>query len=244
MEKREDLLYGVLKIKQPAEKEGLRVNLDTILLAHFARPKNSERILEIGCAHGAVSLILAKRGYAVTGVDIQPHLIELAKENAAFNALDEMTAFQVMDIRGHKKNWQPQVFDRIVVNPPYDEPNRSNASPSDARATALHGAQCTLSDIVLAARYLLKNKGKLDIVLRAGRLAELFTLLEANNIAPKIMQSVHPKPGANATVVLVEAMRAASSGVIVNPPLFVKDGQGADTPELLEAYKISESEGE
>ena len=85
----EDLLRGVLKIKQPGEKEGPRVNLDTILLAHYARPKKREKILEIGCAHGAVSLILAKRGHSIEGVDIQPHLVEMAAENAAANGLGQ-----------------------------------------------------------------------------------------------------------------------------------------------------------
>ncbi|MFA7207982.1 MAG: methyltransferase domain-containing protein, partial [Synergistaceae bacterium] len=87
-EGREDLLRGELKIKQPLENEGPRVNIDTILLAHFTKPKKGEKILEIGCAHGAVSLILAKRGHTVEGVDIQSHLIEMAGENAAENGLE------------------------------------------------------------------------------------------------------------------------------------------------------------
>lgn len=241
MDKMEDLLYGVLKIKQPDEKSGLRVNLDTVLLAHFAKPRRGERILEIGCAHGAISLILAKRGHNVEGIDVQPHLIALANENAEFNGLSGFAKFETADVRDYKR-WPAQSFDRIVVNPPYDEPRRSNASPSDARATALHGAACILSDIATAARYLLKNRGHLDLIMRANRLGELFALLDAGNIAPKVMQSVHPKPGADATVVLVEAMRAASSGLIVKPPIFVKDAQGNDTPELLAAYRISEVE--
>ena len=66
----EDLLYGALKIKQPDEKMGPRVNLDTILLAHFTKPRRREKILELGCAHGAVSLILAKKGFCVEGADV------------------------------------------------------------------------------------------------------------------------------------------------------------------------------
>ena len=50
----EDLLRGALKIRQPECKDGLRVNLDTILLASFTKPRGNERILEIGCAHGAL----------------------------------------------------------------------------------------------------------------------------------------------------------------------------------------------
>ena len=155
----EDLLRGVLKIKQPGEKEGPRVNLDTILLAHYARPKKREKILEIGCAHGAVSLILAKRGHSIEGVDIQPHLVEMAAENAAANGLEASARFYTGDIRLHRTIWEAQSYDRIVVNPPYFGPESGDRSPSKAIATAMNGSECTLDDLVRACRYLLKNRG-------------------------------------------------------------------------------------
>lgn len=241
MEKYEDLLYGALKIRQPDEKDGLRVNMDTILLAHFTKPGKREKILEIGCAHGAVSLILAKRGFKVEGIDIQEHLIEIAEENAIFNNLDDAVKFYAADIRDYRKLWRAQTFDRVVVNPPYDELGNANRSPSDERAKAAHGLECTLASIIEASKYLLKNKGHLDMVIRAARTGELFSLLDRGNLAPKIIQSVHPKPGKDASIVLVEAMRAAAHGIIIKTPLFVLDAAGNDTPELLEAYRISEN---
>ena len=136
-DERENLLHGVLKIKQPNDNEGPRVNVDTILLAHFVKPRHREKILEIGCAHGAISLILAKRGYNVTGLDIQPHLITMARENAMYNGLSDRLSFIAGDLKDYKKLWAAQSFDRIVVNPPYDEPENSKRSPSDAIATAM-----------------------------------------------------------------------------------------------------------
>lgn len=237
-EDREDLLRGVLKIKQPGEKEGPRVNLDTILLAHYTRPKKQEKILEIGCAHGAVSLILAKRGHSIEGVDIQPHLVEMAAENAAANGLEASARFYTGDIRLHRTIWEAQSYDRIVVNPPYFGPESGDRSPSKAIATAMNGSECTLDDLVRACRYLLKNRGYLDIVIYAGRAAELFALLDKNNIAPKRMKAVHPKPGAEASVVLVEAIRASKHGLRIEAPLFVLDDEGKETPQLQEAYMI------
>lgn len=233
----EDLLRGALKIRQPECKDGLRVNLDTILLASFTKPRGNERILEIGCAHGAVSLILAKRGFSVEGVDIQPHLIELASWNARYNGLEDRARFYVGNLREYKKLWRSQVFDRIVVNPPYYEES-SHRSHSDALAAALHGTECTLEDVIAASRYLLKNKGALDMVIRANRCGELFSLLDKYTTPPKIMRSVHPKPNANATVILVEAMRAARHGLIIEPPLFVVGSDGNETPDLLAAYRL------
>jgi len=219
------------------ENEGPRVNIDTILLAHFTKPKKGEKILEIGCAHGAVSLILAKRGHIVEGVDIQPHLIEMAAENAVENGLEDKAKFYTGDIRDHRKIWEAQSFDRVAVNPPYFEKNSGSVSPSTALATALNGLNCTLEDLVQACRYLLKNKGYLDIVIHAGRTGELIALLDKYNIAPKKLRTVHPRPGAEASVVLIEAVRASKHGLRIEAPLFVLDEEGKETPQLLEAYR-------
>ena len=238
----EDLLYGVLKIKQPDENMGPRVNLDTILLAHFTKPRRRERILELGCAHGAVSLILAKRGYCIEGADIQPHLVDMAKENALLNSLEDKTEFFVRDLRNYKKYWSAQSFDRVVMNPPYDELSESRRSPSDALAAAMHGTECTLEDVIIASKYLLKNRGKLDLVIRTNRMGELFALLDKHKMPPKVMRPVYPKPCSKSTVVLVEAMRAASHGLTIESPIFVLGADGRETEELLEAYKIEENE--
>lgn len=235
--KYEKLLQGALQIKQPDAKEGLRVNIDTILLAHFTNCKKSEKILELGCAHGAISLILAKREMSVTGVDIEPKLIELAKENACLNNLkiDFITA----DFRKHRQLWKAQSFDRIVVNPPYYEHTQtSRLSPSKARAAACQGTECTLEDVVTAARYLLKNRGKLDLIMTAERTAELFALLENSGFSVKTVRFVHPKPKSNASVVLIEAVRAAKRGVKLLAPLFVLDESSKETKEMLENYNL------
>ncbi|MEG1642313.1 MAG: methyltransferase [Synergistaceae bacterium] len=237
-ESTEKLLNGILNIKQPDSKKGPRVNIDTILLASYTKPRSKEKILEIGCAHGAISLILAKRGYNMVGIDIQPHLIELAKENATINELDELTEFFTMNIKDYKKKWESQSFDRIVVNPPYNEPWTSKQSPSRELATAMHGIECSLEEIICASKYLLNNKGYLNIVIRSNRLGELFMLLSKYNIAPKRMKAVYPKRDELASVVLIEAIKASGHGIKVEPPLFILDKNGEETEELLSAYRI------
>lgn len=235
---REELLYGELKMRQPSESEGLRVNMDTILLADFTRPRSGERILELGCAHGAISLILARRGFKIEGADIQPHLVEMARDNAAFNGLSELARFYEADLRDYRKNWQAQTYDRIVVNPPYGELSTDCASPSENRAAALHGSECSLEDVVAASKYLLDNRGRLDLIMRAVRAAELIALLERYNLAPKVLRPVYTKPGLDAAVVLIEAVRAGGKGLKIEAPLFVLDEDGKETRDYLAAYSL------
>ncbi|MDO4987492.1 MAG: methyltransferase [Synergistes sp.] len=234
----DNIMYGALKLIQPNEAGGLRVNVDTILLAHFTKPQREEKILEIGCAHGAVSLILAKRGFNVTGIDIQSHLIEMAKENARINGLT--AEFRTADIRDYKSIAMPQSCDRIVVNPPYCEEGQSRISPKSALAAAKHGSMVTLEEIIVAAHYILKNRGRLNIIMKSDRLGELFALLDRYKTPPKILRAVYPSCDVNSSVVLVEAMRAGKHGLSVLPPLFIRDENGNETKELKKAYVIEE----
>ncbi len=243
-----DILYGALKMYQPAEGDGPRVNVDTVLLSHFARASSRARILEMGCAQGAITLILAKRRLLeavgrgamppIEGIDIQEGLIDLAKKNAALNDLDGEVDFRVRDLRNFRADYEAGTFDAVIMNPPYDEPGRSRPSPSDAMASAMHGSDCSLSDVVAASRYLLKNGGRLFLVIRAKRTGELFALLSEANVRPKRMRAVHPKPDREASVVLVEAVRSSGEGMTVESPLFIYGADGAYTEGLLATYRL------
>jgi len=235
----EDILYGFLHMLQPAEGDGPRVNMDTVLLAGFTRLKEGERALELGCAHGAVSLILAKRypQAHVEGLDIQPHLVELARENAALNRLAANTAFRCGDLRGVRALYPHQSFDAVVVNPPYEDPGFGRRSDSEASRVARQGEQCTLTDVCAAAKYLLKNKGRLYMVMRALRLAETMSHLRAHGLEPRTLLAVHPTPAKNASVFLAEARRGGGPALTMLPPLYIYDRCGEYTDELMKYYR-------
>ena len=55
------------------------------------------RVLDIACGHGRHSLELARRGFAVTGVDLSPRSIDLARETAEREGID--ATFEVRDGR-------------------------------------------------------------------------------------------------------------------------------------------------
>ena len=240
-----DILYGMIKLHQPAEGQGPRVSVDTVLLAHFARVGNRSRVIEMGCAHGAVTLIMARRNPRARfeGFDIEPELIRMADENAKLNGLSERVRFFASDLREHRKNFTPESYDAVVMNPPYDEPGKSRPSAGRAMSVAMHGEECGLADAVACAKYLLRNGGKFFLVMRAKRLGELFNILSEHNVKPKRFRAVHPKPDRQASVVLVEAVRASSDGIIAEPPLFIYGRDGEYTEELLAAYKIDGENG-
>ncbi|MDO9508138.1 MAG: methyltransferase [Thermovirgaceae bacterium] len=233
---RDAILYGELLLDQPVD--GPRVSVDTVLLSSYVKVRGGEKVIELGSAHGAISLLLARRfpSAVIEGLEIQPGLVALARKNAAGNGLHERVSFREGDLRRIREIYPAQSFSAVVVNPPYDEAASSRHSPRESEAVARHGTQCTLEDVIRAAKYLLANRGKLFLVLRAKRTAELMSILSREHVEPKRIRPVYPSPGREASVILVQAARAAGKGVILESPLYIQDSCGKYTEELLKAY--------
>jgi SAM-dependent methyltransferase len=62
------------------------------------RPRNTQ-VLDIGCSAGLHALEMARRGFSVSGLDIEPSAIERAKKR---NKGMRSAEFRVMDIESHK----------------------------------------------------------------------------------------------------------------------------------------------
>jgi tRNA1(Val) A37 N6-methylase TrmN6 len=232
-----DILYGMLRLWQP--KHGPRVNADTVLLAAFAAPwgRGASHYIELGCASGAVSLILARRHafLRVEGVEIQPELVELARRNALQNGLAERTAFHLGDFR-FPRAFAASSFDALVANPPYEALRSGQRNRLELRAAARHEIHGTLRDVIDAGAWLIRPGGRFFAIFKASRAIELFAGLRAARLEPKRARFVHPKPGNPASVVLVEAVRDAAPLLEVEPPLLIYDVTGAYTPAFLQAY--------
>ena len=86
---------------------------DSILLIESLDVKKGERILEIGCGSGVVSVHCALNGCIVTAVDINHSAVECTRENAELCSVE-------MDVRDSDLFENvPEKFDTIVFNLPY-----------------------------------------------------------------------------------------------------------------------------
>lgn len=141
-----------------------------------------------------------------------------------------------MDLREHRR-LPAASFDGVVVNPPYEEEGRGRRSIVPAASIARQDICCTLRDVVDAASWLLKNRGRFFAVLRADRMGEFLALMDGRGIVPKRLRLVHPRAGKRANLFLIEGMKGGGSGLVVEPPLFVYREDGNYTPELLQAYE-------
>ena len=86
---------------------------DSILLIESLDVVPREKVLEVGCGSGVVSIHCAKNGCYVTVVDVNPRAVELTRRNAETNGTDIRVLES--DVYGNVDG----VFDTIVFNLPY-----------------------------------------------------------------------------------------------------------------------------
>lgn len=170
-------LGGRLILRQPAK--GLRAGSDAVLLGAAVPAGAGETALELGCGIGGAMLCLARRvdGVAVTGLEIQPDLADLARQNAALNGLTERVTVLAGDLVRPPPALVPGGFDQVFANPPFFEAGRSQRPPDPARAAARTDVAGDLGAWVDCLLAMARPGGRITLIQRIERLAELETLL-------------------------------------------------------------------
>ncbi|MBM3368463.1 MAG: methyltransferase domain-containing protein, partial [Betaproteobacteria bacterium] len=68
-------------------------------MLQLAAPRKGERLIDLGSGDGRIVIEAAKRfGAPGLGVDIDPRLVELARENARRAGVEALTRFEVRDL--------------------------------------------------------------------------------------------------------------------------------------------------
>jgi SAM-dependent methyltransferase len=59
-------------------------------LVHFAEVRPKQKVLDVGCGTGVVAVTARRAGAVVTGLDLTPDLLAVAKENAAIAEVNDV----------------------------------------------------------------------------------------------------------------------------------------------------------
>ncbi|MBJ6727038.1 tRNA1(Val) (adenine(37)-N6)-methyltransferase [Geomesophilobacter sediminis] len=228
--------YG-LKIVQP--RHGYRFSVDPLLLADFAGIAPGESAVDLGTGCGILPLLLARIEpfCTATGIEFQPAMSELARRNVVLNGLQERVSIVSEDIVALKAHFPVSTFDLVVSNPPYRRPGTGKISPRRGRDEARHETTAALADFLAAAKYLVKESGRICFIYHTCRLVELMAEATRQKLAPLRLRMVHGSGSADARMFLVELAKGRSGELKVEPPLLVRDEEGRYSEEKLRIYR-------
>ncbi len=258
MEKIETLHAGNFRIIQDTDE--FRFGIDAVLLADFASFKKNSHVVDLCTGNGIVPLLMAARVFGVdrepdaaarqtgtaaeytafsvrfTGVEINPHAVDMARRSVALNNLENSIEIVECDIKNVFSALPKNCADVVIANPPYMPFSHGKKCPSEDMAAARHEVLCCLEDVVLAAAGLLNSNGRFFMIHRPERLAEIMESLVRNELEPKRLRFIHPYEGTPPTMVLIEEKKCAAHGLVVEKPFIVYSGKKIYSPEMTRIY--------
>jgi len=224
-------LGGQLRLRQP--KSGHRAGHDAILLAAATPAHSGDRVVDLGAGVGAAGLAVARRvqGIELVLVEIDAALAELARGNAASNAI--AADIVVLDVASEaggfaKAGLPPDSVDVVLMNPPFNDPERHRASPDKAREIAHLATVTTLQSWIHTSRRILKSGGVLTLIWRADGLAEVLAGLgrgfgslvilpvHADTVTPAIRVLIRATKGGKAPTRMLAALMLNNESAVPN----------------------------
>ncbi len=235
----DSLFAGELVCRQ--KRAGYRFSVDSILLAHFALPLSADSLLDLGCGCGVIGLLVAhqQKDVQITGLELQPHMVDLSRNNIEINGFAERFKTVAGDVRDIRSLLPAESFSAVVCNPPYGQPGRGRLNSNREVATARHELAGNLSDFLAGAAFVLKNKGSLFLVYPARGFSYLLASLASRNLIVKKIRMVFSYPEApKAKLVLLELVKNGGLETAILSPLFIyKQKNGPYSQEMEMIYR-------
>ena len=215
----EDMLIDGLKIVQDTRL--YRFTSDSVLLSKFAQPKKGDVVADFCAGSGIVGFhfyALHKERFPslpITLFELQTELSELSKKTAAYNGFENFT-FEQGKLQEIPKKYNEK-FSYVLCNPPYEKGGFDNDEYH--KAICRKEITITLSEIARAANYALKFGGRIAMLHRADRLAEVCYTLKEQKLEVKKIQFVAGKDSSKPYLVMVEAVKGGKPNCEILPTI-------------------------
>lgn len=213
-------LGGELTIVQP--KSGYRAGADPVFLAAAVQASDGDKVLELGCGVGVALFCLMRRvpGLIATGVDKQPQLVEMARQNAEANHLNARLV--VAEIADLPDEIRAESFDHVLANPPFFDRSAGSAANEPGREAG-RGETAPLAAWIDVATRRLKPRGRLTLIQRASRLGDVIRAMD-NRLGGVTVQPLVPRHGRPAGHIIVTATKNARGDLQLLAPIVLHDG--------------------
>ncbi|MBI3070516.1 MAG: methyltransferase [Deltaproteobacteria bacterium] len=220
-------------------QRGYRFTVDSVLLANFAIERLREmaieqpNIAELGVGSGVVAIWMAigAQSASVTGIEIQPTLVRLARAGVKANGLAARVKIVSGDLRAIPSSrfsvFPAASFDLVVTNPPYHRVAAGRVSPNTERAIARHEVHATIDDTIAAARHLLAPNGRLVIVYPSAGRSRLNAALDRHGLSASATREIRARAELPPRFILVEASAGGVERAL--PPVTLFESPGVYT---------------
>ena len=235
-ERIDELYRENMRIIQSSETFSFSV--DALLLGNFVKVnKRDNKIMDLCSGNGIIPLLLSHRvNQPIDAVEIQDVLIDMAERSIQMNEKTNQITMYNLDIKALKTSIEHSSYDVITVNPPYftsNQPLKDKGHQSIAR----HELHIDLKGIVEACRYLITNKGRLYMVHRAERSAEVFTELHNHGFRVRRAQYVYNDVNSKtAMFIVLEAIFNSNAYADILLPFYIYNADKTYSDEMLEVY--------
>jgi len=226
---RDHFFNGNIVLNQPTS--GYRFSIDAVILSHLVCPAPGETVLDLGTGCGVIPIMLAFRhpDIHVFGVEIQPSLSRLARQNVADNRMTDRVRIVDKDM-GHLSLADIDgPVDLVVTNPPYRKLDSGRINANSQRAVARHELKIDLEAVLLTARRMLNESGRFCIIYPSVRTVDLVATMRSTGLEPKNLTMIHSKPASPARLVAITGIKGGRPGLEVGPPLHLYHDDGTYT---------------
>lgn len=230
-----DYLTNNLKIIQ--SDEVFSFSMDAVLLAHFPSIPKSGNVIDLCSGNGVIPLLLSNKTKGkIYGVELQERLSDMAIRSIEFNNLTDQIKIIHGDAKDSPKLLGKGKFSLVTVNPPYLQLNGHDKNSNKYVAIARHEIHIDLTEVINVSSQLLKVGGRIAMVHRPSRLADIITFLREKKLEPKKIRFVHPYISKEANMVLIEAVKHGGKELHILPPLIIYKGKGQYSDEVNKIY--------
>lgn len=227
----DDLQNGLFIIQK---QNGFKFGIDAVLLSDFAKDTRSKNTLDLCTGTGIVPLLLSVKTDTprICGLEIQSEIAQMAKRSVEYNKIGKRVEIVEGDLKNAVEIYGRCSFDKITCNPPYMKKGTAVRNEIDTKSISRHEVMCTLDDIMRVSRELLVSKGRLFMIHRPSRLADILCAMRKYRIEPKRIRFIHPEVNKAPNLVLLEGMKDGGEELKFLPPLYVYNEDGTYTEEI------------
>ena len=224
---------GRFHVIQP-KGEGHRSGVDAMLLASLVEGEGPISVADLGAGAGAAGLAVASRldHAKVLLVERSPLMADYARKTLAYpeneRFADRVRVIEAdVTLTGKARlaaGLDDEVHDHVIMNPPFNDA-ADRRTPDLLKAEAHAMSEDLFESWLRAAGAIMKPGGQLSLIARPQSIGEIIAAC-GKRFGGLEITAVHPRPGEDATRILVTAIKGSRARLTFRAPLILHGETG------------------